>query len=308
MRSVGVSDADFGDPDDRLPLRTYWELWQTVVRRIPDPDLGVRFGSSVDTRETGLLGYVTLHSRTLERALARLVRFSKLWSEGLEGELVNRGESWEVVLHGSQTFYPLRQVIDDEMAALLSLAREVTGAEIVPIEATFTYPRPADLTQLREFYRCPLAFGAPLSKLVFRDTDLKRESVAGDATLAKYLEENAERVLRSLQPGGSLADTVRRRIWPVLAEGKPTIDTVAAAMGMTARTLQRRLREEGTSYAAILEAFRKGMAGALLSDPDLAVYEVAYLLGYSEPSSFYRAFRRWTQLSPYEYRKQRLSA
>ncbi len=101
----------------------------------------------------------------------------------------------------------------------------------------------------------------------------------------------------------SLVLKVRQALWSELSGGKPTIGKIADVLGLSVRTLQRRLHEDGTSFANVLEDFRRDMSVRLLRDRGLAVYEVAFLLGYSEPSTFFRAFRRWVGMAPQEFRK-----
>jgi AraC-like DNA-binding protein len=123
-----------------------------------------------------------------------------------------------------------------------------------------------------------------------------------DERLCRYLDQLAAEALDALGPEGSFVDRVRRAIWSDLSGGHPCLAQTASTLGVSTRTLQRRLREEGTTFAALLDVFRREMSTRLLRDKSLAVYEVAFLLGYSDPSAFYRAFRRWQGASPYEFR------
>ncbi len=128
-----------------------------------------------------------------------------------------------------------------------------------------------------------------------------------DETLAEYLREHAERLLRSLMTGSSARERVRSAIWNVLSDGRPTLKRIASALQVPSRTLQRRLADEGTSVEQEIEAIRKSMAMAMLRDPANATDEVAFLLGYREPSTLFRSFRRWTGMTPQEYRSSQLA-
>jgi len=141
--------------------------------------------------------------------------------------------------------------------------------------------------------------------LDLKSTDLEIPVITADERLAGYLDKVAEETVRTLSRAGSLPDQIVRTLWSALADGVPALDRLASSIGMSPRTLQRRLRQEGTSYAAIIEQLRRGMAATLLRDRDLAVYEVGYLLGYSDSGSFHRAFRRWTARSPLQFRRDR---
>jgi AraC-like DNA-binding protein len=127
--------------------------------------------------------------------------------------------------------------------------------------------------------------------------------VGADVTLGGYLDQLATELLRGLPDPDSFRDRVRRAMWSELSDGPPALTTTAANLAVSPRTLQRRLREEGTSFGQLLDELRREFALRLLRDRKLAVYEVAFLLGYAEPSTFHRAFRRWTGLSPLRFRR-----
>ena len=127
--------------------------------------------------------------------------------------------------------------------------------------------------------------------------------MAADETLTGYLDQLAEGVARALSESVTFRQRVCRAIWSDLSGGKPSVQQVASRLGVSTRTLQRRLEEEGTSFAQELDRLRQDLATRLLQDRSLAVYEVAFLLGYAEPSTFYRAFRRWKNVSPHEFRR-----
>ncbi|HJP60509.1 MAG TPA: helix-turn-helix transcriptional regulator, partial [Gemmatimonadaceae bacterium] len=124
---------------------------------------------------------------------------------------------------------------------------------------------------------------------------------------ASHLTERAEQVLRSLTTGTSARERVRSEIWNVLSEGPPNLSRIASALSVTPRTLQRRLAEEGTSLQREVEEIRRMMAMALLRDSSNSIDEVAMLLGYAEPSTLFRSFRRWTGMTPYQYRETPVS-
>jgi AraC-like DNA-binding protein len=138
--------------------------------------------------------------------------------------------------------------------------------------------------------------------VALRGSDLRLPIATADETLLSYLDRLAEQARQELSHDDTTADGVRRVLWQEMAGGNPAIGTVAARLGLSGRSLQRRLAEEGTSFKEVLDSFRRGIARRLLSERDVAVYEVAYLLGYSDPSAFHRAFRRWHGESPRRFR------
>jgi AraC-like DNA-binding protein len=304
MDAAGVTEEDLHDPDTHLPLATEIALWQALSKHISDPGFGIRAGAALRIRQIGLLGYVACFSATLRGALRRVQRYGRVFTDAVEFKLQEgRPEVALAVCHPALgPGQPLAQ--DYRLAALVQLSREMTDVDIVPGEVSFTYPQPSSAIAHRQFFRCPLCFGAPTANIVFRETDLDLPLGRADETLAGYLSRYAEQVLASLVQGETMRHTVRAVIWSLLGDGAPSLGHVAAALRMPPRTLQRRLAAEGTSLHREVEEIRKAMALAVLRDRSIAIEDVAILLGYAEPSTFYRSFKRWTGTTPRRFRRE----
>ena len=303
LAPAGLLDADLHDPDARIPLSKIENLWRELIRRVPACDVGLRLGTSFSVRDWGLVGYTMAYSRTLGHALERLARYSRIMTEAIQIELsVSEGRG-TLTTKGGKRLDALRHPVVARCAAVLGAMREISATEIVPLEAMFTGPRPDDCSAFAEFFRCPLKFDHPTAGLVLREIDLALPAATADETLAGYLEHLADDAVNNLGGDGSFKEKVYQAVWRELSDGKPSLEHTAKALGTSVRTLQRRLKSEGTTFAALLEELRRELASGLVRSKDLAIYEVAYLLGYSEPSTFYRAFRRWHGVSPLEYRR-----
>jgi AraC-like DNA-binding protein len=303
IEAAGLRGVDLSDGDSRVSTSTQVALWQLLAKGVSDPGFGVRMGASANLREAGLLGYVMRYSATLEAALGRFVRYGHVLNDAVESTL-ERPDPQHVAI--SQT-HPelgigLPLAIDYRLAALLTVCRQITAVEIVPVEVCFAYEMRTSTIEHARFFRCPLRFGQHTSKLVFAERDMHLPVRQGDETLAVYLSDYAEQVLRSLVSGHSMSERVRSAIWNTLSDGRPTLPRIAAELQMPPRTLQRRLAEEGTSLHREVEEIRKGMAMALLRDRAVSIDEVAFLLGYPEPSTLFRSFKRWMGMTPQQYR------
>ena len=307
IEASGLRGVDLSDGDSRVSTSTQVALWQLIAKGISDPGFGVRMGASAKIREAGLLGYVMRFSTTLETALGRFVRYSHVLNDAVECA-IEHPDSQHVAISQSHpelgTGLPF--AVDFRLAALLAACREITGVEIEPFEVAFAYEMRASTIEHARFFRCPLRFGQHTAKLVFAERDMHLPVRQGDETLAEYLSEHAEHVLRSLVSGHSMRERVRSAIWNTLSDGRPTLPRIASELKMPPRTLQRRLADEGTSIQLEVEEIRKGMAMALLRDRTVAIDEIAFLLGYPEPSTLFRSFRRWTGMTPQQYRGARI--
>lgn len=302
----GLDEADLRSPDSYLPFSALVALWQLIAKAKAgsDPEFGLRWGASLRTRDLGLAGYAMCYSARLEVALRRLVRYGRILTDTVQFELeAPAGERRAVAaLAHAGLAAALPFAVDSRLAALVAVCREMTGVTIIPTEVTLTYAQPRTMAEHRSFFRCALRFGQPESKVIFLERDLRLPVIRADETLAGYLSEHAERVLRTLVTGKSTRERVRSAIWAMLSEGRPTLQHVATALEIPPRTLQRHLAQEGTSLHDEVEHIRQTMAVATLRDQALAIDEVAFLLGYREPSTFYRSFKRWTGRTPQEYR------
>jgi AraC-like DNA-binding protein len=304
MEATGLKDVDLTAPDSRVPLSTEVALWQVIATSITDPGFGIRAGGSINLRDTGLLGYLVASSATLGAALHRLARYSRVLSEAVEFRLEALERPFAAIAEVHAALgAALPFAVDFRLASALSACRQITGVDLVPLEVAVTYPRPASTLEHRRFFRCAIRFGQPVSRIVLLERDLSLPIPRGDETLAGYLSEYAEQVLRSLVGGTSMRERVRAAIWSGLADNRSQLSHVAAALRMPPRTLQRRLAAEGTTLHDEVDDIRKAMATAVLLTRSVPVEDVAYLLGYAEPSTFFRAFKRWTGTTPDQFRR-----
>ena len=206
LRAADLSEEALADPDARILVRKNLDLWKFILDSLPDPDLGIRFGSELEIRDAGLVGYTMLHSATLLDALERLFRFGRILEEADPAELrlgSDRAEyGWRAY---PQQEVLLQRMIDYELAALVGVVREITGVDIEPLEIRLPHAkRPSDLSAHRRFFRCTISFDQPAVGVVFRRRDLDLPVREADAELGGYLERYAEEVLEALAPGGSL--------------------------------------------------------------------------------------------------------
>ena len=282
-----LTEAELTDPDARIPVIKRWRLWSYISAQVGDPDLGIRFGSDYGARQFGLVGYTMLHSRTLHQAFQRMVRYGRILSDlASDLTLVRDDGEWRLTnlkTHGA--YRHLRQPIDEPFAAIVSIAGEITGEAFTPRRIDFPYQRPADIEALRSHFRSDFGFGKPVGAIVIRERDMKLPVIGADEDLTGYLDQLASQKLEELSREETFLGRVRRAIWRSLSDGQPTLSSVAGELHLSPRTLQRRLNEEEVSFTELVDTIRREMAPILLKDREMAVYEVAYLLGYGGMST-----------------------
>jgi AraC-like DNA-binding protein len=191
------------------------------------------------------------------------------------------------------------EAVMDILAFLLS---DLSSGRIRFIEASFAHSRPDRIEEHERIFRCPLRFGAASNGIAFDEGFLSLELPGANTVLLGLLEGFASKIVGELRSPGSVMARVLERIEAALNEGRnPTIERVAGELGMGPRSLQGRLKEEGGSFREILDRFRRDIALECLKRKDASISEIAFLLGYSEQSSFNHAFKKWTGVSPRNY-------
>ena len=303
LRLASVTPANIADPDTRLPMSALLRLWRAILEQQEGTAIGVRFGSTCTATRLGLVGYAMYYSRDLLEALHRFSRYIHIISEAVQFEIAKDRERTTLLFNAHPSLLALRHPVEAQLAAVLTVGREITQSDLVPLAIQLPFPHPGDWKVHREVFRCPVNFRQPNAAIILATSQMSLPIKASDSTLSGYLEELAGSTLDALgAPSENFVDKVRRTLWFELPGGRPNLWRTASGLGMSARTLQRRLRENGTSYSALLQELRRKLAGELLMDNKLAVTDVAFLLGYSEPSAFQRAFRRWRGVSPRRFR------
>jgi AraC-like DNA-binding protein len=302
----GLRPDDLRDPDGRVPAESWVALWEAIDARPEAREFGIWQARAVTVQTLGVVGYAMQHAADVRAAFACLTRFRKLIGDVASPDVDEQED--RVLFHKIEPPRLARLSGLSLCAPLgtLTLVHELTGlppSSAIAIEAAFQHPQPSDAARFGEALRCPVEFNASETRLAIHkrvfDCPLRRP----DPNLYAYLERHAQALQAQVRDDHSLAERVRQCLLERLRDGEPEQREIARVLGMHERTLQRRLRSEQTTFAELLDGVRSELARMYLGDVRLAVFEVAYLLGFSEPSAFNRAFRRWTGRSPREYRR-----
>ena len=306
--AAGLTEPMLEDPDGRVPVENYVALWEAIERDPRAIALGLSLGRQLRIDALGVVGYVMQHAPDVRTALRCLERFNGLLGDGIGPELTEAGDRAILERVEPPRLARLQSLCIAAPLGTVTLLRQLAGVpehEAIALEAGFQHPPlPREpLGELRTALACPLAFNQSETRLVLPRAFLDRALVAPNSALLAYLERHARALLTKVRDPTSISQRVRSLLSERLREGEPTQASVAKLCGMSERTLQRRLQDEATTFAQLLDEVRQALARMYLGDAALAVFEVAFLLGYSEPSAFNRAFRRWTGASPSEFRR-----
>ncbi len=305
--AAGVDPALLKVPGQRAPVGTALRLWRIVEDVVQDPGFGIDVARQVHGTGMHALGYAWLSSGTLEEAFRRFARYSRvlteLWSLRIDAGAVGARASF---VFGAGMPPAALWLYDALAAGLVRLSRLSYGEDFTPLEVTLVRSAPERVEPFREWFGCPIVWGAERASLLCRAGDLARALPTSNPDVALANERIMLEYLERLDRADIVA-RVRRRILELLPSGAPTQLEIARGLARSPRTLHRRLAEAGTSFAELLDDTRRELAAGYLQRTDYSVAEVAYLLGFAEVSSFNRAFRRWTGRSPSAARRRELT-
>lgn len=303
-RAINLDPALLDDADNRIPYAQLIALYEEAARLTGDEAFGLHLSEHTSEKVFDLLGYVLMSSPTLGEALHRIVRYHPIWNDGAE-YVVETENEW--VHLGYRYLSPRaearRHDCEMTLAITLRFGRIATGVDWTPREVSFEHEQPADLSEHLRIFRSPLRFSRPVNELVFDRSLLSLPLVEADPALCAVLDRHAAELLAKSPVRGGFVDEVRALLFEAMQGGDASLEAISRQLGTSPRTLQRKLKEEGASHQDLLDEIRRDLSKRYLREPQMAICEVAYLLGFSEPSAFHRAFRRWTGITPKAYRR-----
>ncbi|AYC34797.1 AraC family transcriptional regulator [Pseudomonas cavernae] len=308
LAEAQLSPAILGQRDQRIAASTYLKLLGLGVSLTGDEQLGLHLGEAVRPGYYGVLGYLLMSCATLGDALHRQARYAALVGNlgrvDLADEPPRAGQEAQVA-HSWQPLLALqqRQTSEETLAGWVTFGHWISGLDEPPTEVRFQHAAPADTSEHRRLFRCPVLFGQADNALVFPKRLLAAPLGQADALVRGPLDAYAERLLRELRQGHSVLDRARLPLARQLAEQGPDLERLAQQLQLSPRTLQRRLREAGLSFSQLVDETRQLLVLHYLRDPALELADIAFFVGFSEPGSLARAFKRWTGQSPAEYRR-----
>jgi AraC-like DNA-binding protein len=293
--------------DDHVTLAQYGRLWETAVVRSGHADLPLRAASALGIDSFGVIGFALMTSPTIGAAFAGLARYYSLLCSAGRWSRLDEPDEHVGLLFDLERGEPLatRCAIEFALGETVHFATVLAGRRVPLVEVRFPHQRPADEAPYRRFFGAPVRWGVGQAALVIPRSALDLPLVKADPHLAAYFQAQADALVRkgAAEITEPLSSQVRRRVIEALPSGPPALPAVARSLGQSPRSLRRHLADEGTSFQALVERTRNELAVRYLSDSKLTVSEIAFLVGFSELSPFLRAFRRWTGLTPGEYRQ-----
>lgn len=303
LSKAGLRLEDIADPTVRLEVRAQIELLELAAAALGDDFFGFHLARNFDLREVGLVYYVMASSELLADALRNAERYSRINTDGARLRFKLEATADIAVDYVNVDRSSDRHQIEFWLVTLMRICRQLTDSRIAAVRLKVRHSRARLPAAFRAFFGVDVEFDADTDEISLPALTASLPIVSRDTYLNKLLRQYAEEALdRQPELRASNRSRVEKIIPQLLPHGRAELLEVARQLGMSSRTLSRKLRDEGATYAEILDGLRSALAKRYLGDAELPVTQIAWLLGYQEVSSFTHAFRRWTGTTPREYR------
>jgi AraC-like DNA-binding protein len=303
LAEAGIATSQLHDPFARISLAHYARARRAALIASGDPALGLHMGGLASTGRYDLFAALVEHSSCLREAFQLITRYSRIVLEGPRVELAEQGSLATVRYFEQRSDSPeLRMAAEFVTSSLLFLMRRFLGDDAEPRRVAFSYPEPSYRAEYTRVFRGREQFAQDFIGIEFDRAWLDQEQTYRSPELCALLKSRAELLLARSERDAPAAERVRRWLAASSLEHRPSMDAIARDLGMSARSLRRRLSGERAPYAALVEDARATRAKSLLEDQRLSVQEAAYALGFDTPTAFSRAFKRWTGMAPSAYR------
>lgn len=301
-RRLGLDAEVLSDPYARVPHTILLRAWEEIPALTGDAAFGLHAAEALGAAMFDVLDYAIAQVATVGAAVECLLRYQRLLHDDAELRLVAGGGEARLSQRLRTTPCAPRHLSELIVALWVTRIRGMTGRPFTPRRVSFQHGPPPDIEEHRRIFGAPLAFHAAENGVEFDAAFLDVPLRGADPALGALLDRQAAELLDRLPRRDDIAGRVRAHLLRKLPSELPTLEATARALGTSARSLQRALRAEGTTYQAALDEARRDLAVAHLGQAHRTVSEIAFLLGFTEVGAFTRAFRRWTGESPSAYR------
>ncbi len=304
-QQIGINPAILQDPDARLPIRTVHHLWKAAVEATGDTHLALHTGGLVNTMGVGILAYVMMHCPTLGKALDKLCEYQAIVCDATQTSFFVKDELAYITLSqlSEDVLYP-HYAFESELSIYFAATKGMIGQAMPLHSVHFAYPLQADLAAYHQAFATEnIFFSSHFTGFCFDKNYLNTPILNANPSLFTLFDKHASQLLMHLQEEKSIKEKVKKEIIGLLKGEEPSLHQIARNLGIGLRSLQMKLKEEGVTFQQLLDDIRKNLALQHLQEPRFSTTDIAYLLGYSEPSVFFRSFKKWTGNTPATYRK-----
>jgi AraC-like DNA-binding protein len=305
FKRTGIASHRLGNSDSRVPFQHYIDLMRAAQMATGNPALALHYGEQVGMSEVSVLGLIMEASPTMGEAFLQLQRYGRLATEFID---TDEGPRVELAFKDGRMFMVFHRRDPNAFPEMTeeSFARLVCGprrflAQPHVLAVHVTHPAPEYAAEYDRVFQCPVHFGTEWNAMELHPEIFGWKVAQNPRYVFGILTKHADTLLKELDAARTVRGRLEAILLPVIHHGEPKADAFAAQMGFSRQTLFRKLKEEGTTFAGVLDALRQCLAEDYLRSHKASINEAAYLCGFSEPASFARAFKRWTGQTPGQF-------
>lgn len=303
LHSLGIEPAEVRSPDARIPIETYLLIQDEAAHYVNDPYFGLHMGEFAEAGSWSILGYIMMNCKTLGEVFEKSARYSRIIGNLIEARAELRFNKIHVV-YFTPPHAPVmsRHCFESTFSSSVRMMRSLTGEPISPLEVGFIYPPPESTAEYQRVFNCPVHFNQKDNWLSLDWRIVNTPVRMANPSLLEQFEQYARDFLAQMERKDATTRAVTRIILARLDDESLSIEKVAREMAVSVRTLQKRLDDEGVVFSDLLRDIRQRLAKKYLRE-NYSVEQITYLLGFSEPSVFRKAFKKWAGVTPREYRQ-----
>lgn len=303
---TGLSEEELCSEDCTLTNEVYNQVIEQAVILAKDPFFGLHAGENLNLSAAGLIGQITHNCESVRQALQMCCDFANLGCSVLPMSMVDSGNHVLVQINPDpewrkMSFDAFRHTLEGVLAFTIREYQSLTNGQNWPVEIHLPYSLEIMDSEFQRVFGCPVMYDSEIPTIVFTQQQVNTAILTSDYTLLRILVSHAEKRNQELAQKMDFLSLVKKSVLKLVKPEFPTVDMVAAHLNISARTLQRRLNEDGTNFQTVINLLRYEMACEYLERGDLSVKEVSYLLDYGEPSTFIRFFKKHAGMTPRMY-------
>lgn len=303
LRTLGVDPESVKPPDAYIPIETYLLIQDEAAQYVKDPYFGLHMGQFAEAGSWSILGYMMMNCKTLGEAFEKSGRYSRIIGNLIEARAELKFNKIKVIFFTPPHAPKMsRHCFEATFSSSVRMMRTLTGVDIHPLEVTFIYPEPESRSEYERIFCCPVRFGQRENSFTIAMSVVNSPILMANPGLLEYFEKYAQDFLDEMNRNHEHTRTVTKIILARMDDEALSIEKVAREMAVSVRTLQKHLEDEGVAFSDLLKDIRQRLAQKYLRE-NYTVEQITYLLGFSEPSVFRKAFKKWSGVTPREYRE-----
>lgn len=305
---AGLDIGILKSPDERVPVEKYIQIEDEAAKAADDPCFGLHMGQYTEAGNWSILGYMMMNCKNIGEAFEKFAKYSDIIGNLVKGEAKENSDFVRISLTVPEDAPRIsRHCYEGYLSSIIRLARNISGKDVRPIEVGLAFPKAEKNDEYEKVFGCPVLFDKKDNYLIIDKDTRNIPALLPNDNLLECFENYAREFLSGIDDSNSIAYKVKHHILSNMDNEKLSIKFVARELSMSVRSLQAHLKNEGVEFSKLLKESREQLAKKYLKE-NYTIEDITYLLGFSDPSAFRKAFKNWLGITPKEYRESPAAA